>query len=142
MTGYFPHHLLYGKEIKMPIDQFVKYWKVKEVECEVDVGEYIQTLRENVEIVRDMARENEEEQKGLQKKYYDRKATERKFSFGDFVLLFRPRKRYKVLNLWRGPLTITMQITGATYQVDTRKRGRPLKLTILMLRNAGLLQHQ
>ena len=50
--------------MKMPIDQLVKYWKGKGVQCEVDVEEYIQTLRANVEIVSDMARENEEEQKG------------------------------------------------------------------------------
>ena len=27
--------LLYGKEMKIPIDQFVKYWKGKAVQCEV-----------------------------------------------------------------------------------------------------------
>ena len=49
--------------MKMPIDQLIKYWKGKEVQREVDVEEYIQPLRANIETLRDMARENEEEQK-------------------------------------------------------------------------------
>ena len=110
----------------MPINQLVKYWKGKAVQCEVDVEEYIQIFRANVEIVRDIARENEEEQKGLQKKYYDRKATERKFGVGDFVLVFRPTEQNKLQNEWHSPFIITKQITEVTYQVDTGERRGPL----------------
>ena len=112
--------------MKMPTDQLVKYWKGKEVQCEVDVVEYIQNLRANIE--EDMAKENEEEQKGLQKKHNDRKAMERKFSIGNFVLVFRSRKQNKLLNEWQSLLIITKQITEVIYLVDIRKRGKPLQI--------------
>ena len=75
-----------------------------------------------------MARENEEEQKGLEKKYYNKKAMERKFSVGDFVLVFRPKKQNTLQNEWQGPFIITKQITEITYQVDSGKTGRHLQV--------------
>ena len=109
----------------MPLDELVRCWKEKD--STVDITEHIQTMRENMEIVRDMAQESEKKEKGLQKKIHDRKAQSRNFEVGDFVLVFRPRKANKLLEEWQGPFIITQKVSEVTYQVDTGSGSKPIK---------------
>ena len=111
----------------MPLDELVHYWKGKEKDSAVDITEHIQTMRENMEIVREMAQESEIKEKGLQKKIHDRKAQSRNFEVGDFELVSRPRKANKLLNEWQGPFIITQKVTEVTYQVDTGSGSKPIK---------------
>ena len=71
--GFSPYELLFGREMKMPLDQMVHYWKGKEKENENGVTKYIKTLRANMQIIRDLAYEKEMEEKFMQKHYYDLK---------------------------------------------------------------------
>ena len=109
----------------MPLDELACFWRGKEKNKEVDTVEYIQVVKANMELVREMAREKEEEEKDNQKFYYDRKNTERKFTVGDYVLVFRPRKTDKLLNEWQGPFIITEQITEVMYRVETGRKVKP-----------------
>ena len=77
-----------------------------------------------MEVVRDIAQQNEEREKRAQKHYHDRKVVERKFEVGDFVLVFRPTQKNKLLKEWQGPFIVTKQITMVTYQVDTGASGK------------------
>ena len=52
--------------------------------------EYIQTLRANMQMIRDLAYEKEVEEKVKQMHYYDIKTKDRTFAVGDFALVFRP----------------------------------------------------
>ena len=49
---------------------------------------------------------------------------ERKFELGDFVLVFRPTQKKKLLNELQGPFIVTKQITEVMYQVDTGATGK------------------
>ena len=40
-TGFSPYQLLFGREMRMPLDELVRFWKGKEIQSEVDVTEYI-----------------------------------------------------------------------------------------------------
>ena len=40
-TGFSPYRLLFGREIRMPLDELVKFWKGKEVQSEVDITDRI-----------------------------------------------------------------------------------------------------
>ena len=63
-TGFSPYKLLFGREMKIPLDQMVHYWKGKEKENNMSgVTEYIQTLRVNMQMIRDLAHEKEVEEK-------------------------------------------------------------------------------
>ena len=68
MTGF---EIVFGREIRMPLDQMVCYWKGKEEENESAVKEYVQTLRANMQVARDLAYEREVREKAKHKKYYD-----------------------------------------------------------------------
>ena len=40
-TGFSPYQLLFGREMRVPLDELVRLWKEKEIQSEVDVTEYI-----------------------------------------------------------------------------------------------------
>ena len=117
-TGFSPYHLLFGKEMRMPLDQMVRYWKGKETNDETGVVEFIQTLKANMEAVRDLAYERESEEKEKQKHYHDLTAKDRVFAVGDFVLVFRPGKQDTLQNQWQVSFPITEKVTDVTYKVD------------------------
>ena len=105
-TGFSPYDLLFGKEMRMPLDQMVRYWKGKETNDETGVVEFIQTLKANMEVVRDLAYERESEEKEKKKHYHDLTAKDRVFAVGDFVLVFRPGKQDKLQNQWQIPFPL------------------------------------
>ncbi len=123
-TGFSPYKLLFGREMRMPLDELVRFWKGKEVQSEMDITEHIEVMRANMEVVRDIVQQNEEREKRAQKHYHDRKVVERKFEVGDFILVFRPTQKNKLLKEWQGPFIVTKQITEVTYQVDTGASGK------------------
>ena len=67
-----------------------------------------------MEIVRESVEEQEVKQKAYQKQHYDKKAVDKSFKEGDFVLVFRPRKQNKLLNEWQGPYSIIEILTPVT----------------------------
>ena len=52
-TGYSPFQLLFGKAMRMPLDQLVHFWKGKKGEDANSTSEYVQNLRANIELVQD-----------------------------------------------------------------------------------------
>ena len=48
---FFPYQLLFGKQMRMPLDQMVRYWQGKEENDESSVSEYIATLNANMQVV-------------------------------------------------------------------------------------------
>ena len=94
------------------------FWKGKEGEDASSASEYVQTLRANIELVRDLAYERERSEKVKQKGYYDQKAREHNFEVGSFILVFISTLKNKPLNQWQGPYPITEVVTPVTYRVD------------------------
>ena len=117
-TGYSPFQLLFGKAMRMPLDQLVRFWKGKEGEDANSTSEYVQNLRANIELVQDLAYEKEMSEKVKQKGYYDQKAIECSFEVGCFVLVFRLTLVNKLFYQWQGPYPITEVVTPVTYRVD------------------------
>ena len=121
-TGFSPYQLIFGKQMRMLLDQMIRYWQGKEENDESSVSEYIATLKANMQVVRDLAYDKERDEKMKQKFYHDQKAKERTFTVGDFVLVFRPGKTNKLHNQWQGPFPLVKIITKITYQVDLGNR--------------------
>ena len=117
-TGFSPYQLLFGKQMRMTLDQMVRYWQGKEENDESSVNESIVTLKANMQVVRDLTYDKERDEKVKQKFYHDQKPKERTFTVGAFVLVFRPGKTNKLHIQWQGPFLIVKIITEVTYQVD------------------------
>ncbi len=138
-TGCSTFQMMHGREMRMPLDELACFWRGKEKNKEVDTVECIQVIKAKMELVRKMDREKKEEEKNNQKFYYDRKTTERKFTFGNYVLVFQPRKTDKLMNEWQCPFIFTEQITKVTFRVNT---GRKVKTFHINYMNLGLLQNR
>ena len=123
-TSFSPYQLLFGKTMRMPLDQLVRFWKGKEEEDSSSASEYVQTLQANIELVQDLAYEKENSEKVKQKGYYDQKTKERIFEVGSFVLVFKPTMKDKLSNQWQGSFPIVKVLTPVTYQVDAGTKNK------------------
>ena len=127
-TVFFPLPTPFGKEMRMPLDELVRFWKGKEIESEVEVIQYIQVMKENREAVRDIAQQNEGREKKNQKHYHDIKVVIRKLEVGNFVLEFIPTLKNILFNKRQDPFIIMKKITEITYHVDTETSGKFYKI--------------
>lgn len=75
-------------------------------------------LRERLEHVCQIARDNLGRVQGRQKEYYDKRAKEREFQIGDQVLMMLPDNDRKLLFWWQGPFKIMRRIGLFNYEVE------------------------
>ena len=123
-TGFSPYQMLYGRPMRMPLDQMVRYWRGKEEQGQNTTIEFVETLKANMQVVRDLAYEKEIKEKESQKFYHDRKSVVRNFDVGEYVLVFRPTRKSTLENQWQGPYIISKKLTEVTYQVDLGTFGK------------------
>ena len=64
-TGSSPYQLLFGKQMRMPLDQMVRYCQGKEENDESSVSGYIATIKANMQVVRDLAYDRDEKVKQI-----------------------------------------------------------------------------
>ena len=66
-TGFSSYKLLFGREMRMPLDELVRFWKGKEVQSEMDITEPRSYESKYGGVVRDIAQQSEEKEKRAQK---------------------------------------------------------------------------
>ena len=122
-TGFSPHELVYGRQMRDTVDILAEQWKNDE-SSEDNVTTYLRKVQERFQRMKELVNENEEHSKQEMKKWYDRKARQRSFREGDQVLVLLPSKSNKLLTDWMGPYTITKRISDVNYEVDMADRAK------------------
>ena len=89
-TGFSPYQMSYGRPMRMPLDQMVRYWRGKEEQGQNTTVEFVETLKANMQVVRGLAYEKEIKEKESQKFYHDRKSVVRNFDVREYVLCLGP----------------------------------------------------
>ena len=89
-TGFSLYQMLYGRPMRMPLDQMVRYWRGKEEQGRNTTIEFVETLKANMQVVRDLAYEKEIKEKESQKFYHDRKSVVRNFDVREYALCLGP----------------------------------------------------
>ena len=103
-TGFSLYQMLYGRPMRKPLDQTVRYWRGKEEQGQNTtielvetlkanmqvVRDFVETLNANMQVVRDLAYEKEIKEKESPKFYHNMKSVVRNFNVGEYVLVFRP----------------------------------------------------
>ena len=98
-TGFSPFELLYGRTVKGLLDVIHGAWNTTE-QADESIISHVLTMRERLEKMKDIVRENLEEAWRLQKKAYDRRTQECFFKEGDKVLVLLPTSTHKLIAQW------------------------------------------
>lgn len=112
-TGFSPFELLYGRQVRGPLDMLKEEWTAeKPAQC--SVISYVLQMREKLETIRTLAKENLQDAQKRQKVWYDNHAREKNLKPGQKVLVLLPSGACKLLAKWQGPYVITRKLGPVT----------------------------
>ena len=120
-TGFSPFELLYGRDVRGPLDILRETWEASSKSDETVVSYVLETQRRLKEMA-DIAGENMLESQEEQKRWYDRRARLREFKRGDPVLVLLPTTADKLMAQWQGPYQVLAREGKVTYLVDMHDR--------------------
>ncbi|XP_062602901.1 uncharacterized protein LOC134264647 [Saccostrea cucullata] len=117
--GFSPFDLLYAHSVRGPM-MILKELLTKEIPDEEvkTTYQYVLDLRQRLEETCKIAHEHLENARKRQRKYYNKKTSNRQMKEGDRVLVLLPTKSNKLLMQWKGPYSITRKIGPMDYTVD------------------------
>ena len=92
-TGFSPLELLYGREVRGPLDVIKETWEA-DVSSRESIS-YVEGMRERLEEMTELVKENVGKAQRHQKEWFDRHARERELKVGE-----------KVLGKWQGPFVV------------------------------------
>ncbi|KAI9556842.1 pol polyprotein [Daphnia sinensis] len=120
-TGFSPFFLLYGREAVLPIDVALGNNPEKNLDVG-DLSDYARTLTTNLSAIREKVKKRMAIVQSRQKKRYDRRRRQVKFTVGDPVLVYRPIRKKgrttKFLHRYFGPYRIVRRVSDLNYIVE------------------------
>ena len=130
--GYSPFELLYGRNVRGPMDVLKELWTKEDVSSELkDEYEYVIQLRERLVKSWELAQETLKGASGRYKEYYDRSARKRKLSVGDQVLILLPTEQNKLMLQWKGPYPVVGTKYDYDYVVDVAGVSKTYHINLL-----------
>ena len=120
-TGFSPFELLYGREVRGPLDVLKEVWESSSRSDESTVS-YVLLMRERLEKMTTLVQTNMAKAQGQQKRWYDRTARQRAFQAGDQVLVLLPTSTSKLTAQWQGPYNVIRAMGRVNYLVDMHDR--------------------
>ena len=123
-TGFSPFELIFGRDVRGPLDVLKEGWSTQREE-EDSIVEYVSKVRERIQFARELVLENTQKSQVAQKQWYDRKARDLKLKTGDQVLVLLPTSTQKLHAQWQGPYTVKRPVGKVTYEVTMPERRRP-----------------
>lgn len=117
-TGYTPFYLMFGRQVRMPVD--IMYGSPNPPTT--SVPQYVADLRSGLEAAYNQVRGSMSRKLSRQKEVYDQRAHGQPFKPGDFVWLHTPvipRGHCKKLhNPWTGPYQVVKRLSEAVYRIQ------------------------
>ena len=119
--GFSPFELLYGLNVRSPIQILRELWSVEETDEHARLTyQYVIDLRERFEKTCKLAQDNVRKLDIKQNAFYDKRARSRKFDVGDKVLLLLPSESNKVLLQWNGPCEVLEVVNTMNYKINVK----------------------
>ena len=117
--GFTPFELVFGRSCRGPIKILKELWTNEVVEEEVkDAYNYMLELRERIDETCALAQKAISQSQAKNKKYYDKKARNRKLEIGDKALLLLPKSNNKLLLQWQGPYVVKDKVGEHDYRIE------------------------
>ena len=119
--GFSPFELLYGRNVRGPMQILRELWSVEETDEHARLTyQYVIDLRERLEKTCKLAQDNVRKLDIKQNAFYDKRARSRKFGVGDKVLLLLPSESNKVLLQWNGPYEVLEVVNAMNYKINVK----------------------
>uniref|UniRef100_K7EXE6 Gypsy retrotransposon integrase-like protein 1 n=1 Tax=Pelodiscus sinensis TaxID=13735 RepID=K7EXE6_PELSI len=115
--GFAPFELLYGRQVRGPLDLIRDAWEGNVEVAGQPAMESVTQFKDRLKEMMELVRENLSDSQGAQKAWYDRDAVERAFEIGDLVLVLDPVRRNKMQDVWSGPYEVVERVNEVTYDV-------------------------
>ena len=113
-TGFSPFELVFGRQVRTPLDILHQGWSELEFE-DLDTDEWASWLRDRLKCWHEVMHEKGDQAGKKRKEYYDRKSVERVLKEGDLVLCRVPGMIPKLQESWHGPYTILAKLSSVDY---------------------------
>ena len=120
--GFSPFELLYGREVRGPLDILREEW-IQNPDTETDVLSFVTEVRDRMEAAKEIVQENARDVQTKQKTYYDQNAREMNLKAGDKVLLLLPSSSRKFVAKWQGPYVVTRRTGKVNYEIQMPDKG-------------------
>ena len=133
-TGFTPFNLLFGREVRGPLDILHEAWLHGDVE-QASVHEWLNSVQAQLSELSILVGNKETVAKQKMKAQYDKSVTVKVFQEGDMVLVWKPGIHAKMGASWDGPYVVGKQRSPVTYSVHV-----PGKVTKTKILHVNLLK--
>ena len=123
-TGFSPFKLLYGRDVRGPLDILRETWESNQKDSP-NVISYVLKMRERMVVTSELVHESLKSAAARQKTWYDRHARKRTFQIGDRVLVLLPTSTSKLTAQWQGPGEVVKPVGKVNYLVRMPGRRKP-----------------
>ncbi len=119
---------MFGREVNLPVHLLIPSMRAVTPRS---THEYVDALRENMQVCYDHAREHLKVAAERQKRYHDTRIKENKYQVGDMVYRHN-HMRSKLDPSWLGPLVVVGVLSDCLYRVAGKKKCCVLHHDLLM----------
>ena len=98
-TGFSPFELLYGQDVRGPLDILKESWEASQ-KSDKSIVSYVLSTHEKILKMSELVQKNLSKSQTRQKNWYNRKSRVHEFKAGDTVLVLLPTLTSKLLPQW------------------------------------------
>ena len=134
-TGFSPFELMYGYQIRGPLDIVKELWVEEDKNDPVDLHQYVLDLRTTMRELSKQAVEHETIIKARVKDRYDKDTQVTEFAEGDKVFMMLPQKVNSLESSWSGPYEVLKKLGPVTYKILVHDKSKKVRIVhVNMLR--------
>ena len=119
-TLYSPFELVYGRQVRTPLDILHQGWVELEFE-QLNTSEWADWLVDRLECWHEVMRQRNVAASKKRKESFDKKAVLRQFEVGDRVLCRIPGMTHKLQESWHGPYPVVEVLNRVDYRIEFMK---------------------
>ena len=117
VTGFSPFTLMFGREVRGPLELLRTSWFDGDVE-DCSASEWLVGVKLKIAEMAELVSDRERVAKAKMKTYYDRTAKAKHFVVGDMVLVRKPARHGKFEQAWEGPFQVGKVVSPVTYLIQ------------------------
>ena len=116
VTGFSPFTLMFGREVKGPLEILRDSWSEGDGD-DCSVAEWLVGVKVKMSEMAELVSDREKVAKAKMKAYYDKGAKVKSFLVGEKVLVRRPALHGKFDKAWDGPFEVAKVVSPVTYLI-------------------------